>query len=73
MAAQKKASAKRELIAPKGDKRYTRRTSKGKFGKNQDDVGRALSKDVKQRARKTVKSGHGDEGDQKRRSAKKRR
>lgn len=61
-----RGSGKRELIAPKGDKRYTRRTGSGRFAKNQDDVGRSLSRDVKKKAKKTVKSGYGDLGDQKR-------
>ena len=57
---------KRELIDTGSDKRYVRRNAKGQFTES-DDVGRSLSKDVKQRAKKTVKAGHGDKGDQKRR------
>lgn len=37
-----KKSAKRELIAPRGDKRYIRRDMKGRI-KESDDVGRSLS------------------------------
>ena len=58
--------SKRELINTGTDKRYVRRDAKGQFTES-DDVGRSISKDVKQRAKKTVKSGHGDKGDQKRR------
>ena len=58
-------SSKRTLIAPKGDKRYVRRSAKGKFTES-DDVGRSLSRDVKKKAKRTVKSGQGDKGDQKR-------
>ena len=65
----KRASAKRELIEPqRGDKRYVRRSARGKFTESQDDVGRSLSQDVKKRAKRTVPAGRGDEGDQQRRS-----
>jgi hypothetical protein len=57
---------KRELIDTGTDKRYVRRNAKGQFTES-DDVGRSLSKDVRQRAKTTVKSGYGDKGDQKRR------
>jgi hypothetical protein len=54
----------RELIAPKGEKRYVRRDAKGRFDES-DDAGRSLAQDVKQRARTKVKSGQGDRGDRK--------
>jgi hypothetical protein len=56
----------RELIAPKGDKRYVRR-KKGKFTKSQDDVGKSLTADRRKKAKRTVKKAEGDRGDQKRR------
>lgn len=56
--------AKRELIAPKGDKRYVRRDEQGQF-KESDDVGRSLSRDVQQRAKSKATSGQGDRGDRK--------
>ena len=59
----KSSSGKRTEIAPKGDKRYVRRNDKGQFTES-DDVGRSLSKDVKQHAKKEVKAGYGDKGDQ---------
>jgi len=62
----KKASSKRELIDTGRDKRYVRRDSEGKF-KESDDVGRSLSQDRKRKAKRTVKAGQGDKGDQKRR------
>ena len=65
-AASKKTSSKRELIAPRGDKRYIRRDEKGRI-KESDDQGRSLSQDVKKRAKKKVSAGQGDRGDQKRR------
>jgi len=62
--ATKKASSKRELIDTGRDKRYVRRDSEGKF-KESDDVGRSLSQDRKRKAKRTVKAGQGDKGDQK--------
>ena len=61
----KKRSAKRELINTGRDKRYVRRDSEGQF-KESDDVGRSLSQDRKQRAKKSSKAGQGDRGDRKR-------
>ncbi|HVG81472.1 MAG TPA: hypothetical protein VNB28_04235 [Methylomirabilota bacterium] len=59
-------TGKRELIDTGTDKRYVRRDAKGQFTES-DDVGRSLSKDVKQSAKTAVKSGYGDRGDQKKR------
>jgi hypothetical protein len=61
----KKKSSKRELIDTGRDKRYVRRDQEGKF-KESDDVGRSLSQDRKRKAKRTVKAGQGDKGDQKR-------
>jgi hypothetical protein len=55
--------AKRELIAPKGDKRYIRRDEKGRFTTDQVDVSRSLAADNNQKAQKRSKPGHGDQGD----------
>jgi hypothetical protein len=57
-------AAKREQIAPKGDKRYIRRDSKGRI-KESDDQGRSLSQDRQKEANAEVKSGQGDKGDRK--------
>lgn len=65
--AAKTTPAKRELIAPNGDKRLVRRDDSGQF-KESDDLGRSLSQDVKKAARTTVKPGQGDKGDQKRKA-----
>jgi hypothetical protein len=56
----------RELIAPKGDKRYVRRSAKGRF-KESDDVGRSLPADTRNKAKTVAKKGEGDRGDRKRR------
>ena len=56
---------KRELIEPNpGDKRFVRRNDQGEFTE-QDDVGRSLRQDVKQKARNESESGQGDRGDRK--------
>ena len=53
----------RELVEPRrGDKRYVRRDSKGRFAES-DDTGRSLAADIKQSAHNKVKSGQGDRGD----------
>jgi hypothetical protein len=60
------APRKRELIEPNpGDKRYIRRNAQGEFTADQVDVGRSLTADRRQHARKVVKPGQGDKGDQK--------
>jgi hypothetical protein len=63
-AASKSGSGKRTLIKPQGDARYIRRDAKGRITES-DDVGRSQAQDRKQKAKKTVKSGQGDKGDQK--------
>ena len=61
--AAKTGSDKRELIAPNNDKRYVKRNDDVTF-KESDDVSRSLSQDVKKHAKKAVKPGYGDQGDQ---------
>ncbi len=60
----KKQANKRELIAPRGDKRYVRRDEKGRI-KESDDATRSLSRDRRKKAKTEVKSGQGDRGDRK--------
>jgi hypothetical protein len=57
----------RERIDTGTDKRYVRRNTEGRF-KESDDVGRSLRSDRRTKAKRTVKKGEGDRGDQKRRS-----
>jgi hemerythrin superfamily protein len=64
-------AAKRELIAPRGDKRYIRRDTKGRI-KESDDQGRSVSTDRRRKAKAASKPGHGDRGDRKTQSASKR-
>ena len=55
------AVGKRELIAPKGDKRYVRRDKAGRFDEV-DDVGKSLAQDVRRKAKTEAKAGQGDRG-----------
>ena len=60
--AKKRSTARRELIAPRGDKRYVRRSRGGQFSES-DDVGRSLSADRRRKAKSKAKRGLGDRGD----------
>ena len=60
-------AAKRELIAPRGDKRFIRRDQRGRFTVQQDDVGRSLRQDVRRHAKAVCVPGQGDKGDRRRR------
>jgi hypothetical protein len=57
----------RELIDTGSDKRYVRRDKQGQF-KESDDQARSLVADRRTAAKKSVKKGEGDKGDQKRKS-----
>jgi len=60
--AKKRSAARRELIAPRGDKRYVRRSKGGQF-RESDDVSRSLSADRRRKAKTKAKRGQGDRGD----------
>jgi hypothetical protein len=60
--AKKRSSGARELIAPRGDKRYVRRSGSGRFSES-DDVGRSQSTDRRRKAKTKAKRGQGDRGD----------
>lgn len=53
----------RELIAPRGNRRFVRRSAGGQFEES-DDAGRSLSVDRRRRAKRAVRKGQGDRGDQ---------
>ena len=57
-------AGKRELISPRGDKRYVRRDEQGQFTES-DDAGRSLSQDRRRTAKRKVSAGQGDRGDRK--------
>ena len=63
-AARKRSTTKRENLDTGRNKSYAKRTRTGRF-KEMDDVGRSLATDRRKRAKKTTKSGHGDQGDRK--------
>jgi hypothetical protein len=58
----RRSATKRELIAPRGDKRYVRRDARGRI-KESDDQGRSLSQDRPSKAKTRAKAGLGDRGD----------
>ena len=60
---------KRELINTGRDKRYVKRNPDGTF-KESDDVSKSLSLDIRRHAKRTVKPGFGDQGDQPKRKTK---
>ncbi len=60
-----KKKSDRELINTGTDKRFVRRDDQGQFEES-DDVGRSLTQDRKQAAKRKVPVGQGDRGDQKR-------
>jgi hypothetical protein len=77
--AQKLAGAKRVRPAGKRDvvrrpkaSAYAKRTARGRF-KEMDDVGRSQTADKARKAEKKVRSGYGDQGDQRSKSARRTR
>ena len=75
----KRASAKRSRPAGKRDlvrrpkaSAYAKRTARGRF-KEMDDVGRSQKADKPRKAKKTVRSGYGDQGDERPRTSRKTR
>jgi hypothetical protein len=58
----KRKASKRELIAPRGDKRFIRRDERGRI-KESDDVGRSLAQDRRKKAKTVARPGQGDRGD----------
>jgi len=54
--------AKRDLVRRPKASAYAKRTAKGRF-KEMDDVGASQRADKPRKAKTTVKSGYGDQGD----------
>jgi hypothetical protein len=76
---QKRSSAKRARPAGKRDlvrrpkaSSYAKRTARGRF-KELDDVGRSQKTDKPRKAKRTVRSGYGDQGDERPRSTRRAR
>jgi len=55
-------TAKRTLIDTGTDRRFVRRSPRGRFNES-DDVGKSLSGDRRKKAKTKVRSGQGDKGD----------
>ena len=58
-----RSTNKRESISPRGDARYAKRDTQGQWTE-MDDVGRSQGADRARPAKRTVKPGFGDQGDQ---------
>ena len=69
--AARKSSAKRTALKNRAGSFYAKRKSSGRF-KEMDEKGRSLKTDRPRKAKKTTKSGYGDQGDRRRTSRKKR-
>jgi hypothetical protein len=61
----KRSTSKRERIDTPTGSHFAKRNAKGRF-KEMDNVGRSLAADRRTKAKRAVKSGHGDQGDRKR-------
>ena len=64
----KRSSTKRDLVKGKKATFFAKRTTKGRF-KEMDGRGRSLAADRRRAAKRTTKSGHGDQGDRRKRRA----
>jgi hypothetical protein len=61
-------AAKPDLVRRPKASSYAKRTARGRF-KDMDDVGRSQKTDKPRKATTTVRSGYGDQGDEKARRA----
>ena len=58
-----KSAGKRDLVRRPKASVYAKRTARGRF-KEMDDVGRSQKADRRRKAKKKVRSGFGDQGDE---------
>ena len=65
-------AGKRDLVRRPKAGAYAKRTARGRF-KEMDDVGRSQKADKPRKAKRTVGSGYGDQGDAPRRATRKAR
>ena len=63
-----RTAGKRDLVRRPKASAYAKRTGRGRF-KEMDDVGRSQKTDKPRKAKKRVRSGYGDQGDQRTRRA----
>jgi hypothetical protein len=69
-ATKSRAAGKRDLVSRPKASSYAKRTAAGRF-KEMDDVGRSQKADKPRKAKKAVRSGYGDRGDERPRAARK--
>jgi len=62
----KRSTSKRERLDLPTGSHFAKRNVKGQFNE-MDNVGRSLATDRRTKAKRAVKSGHGDQGDRRRR------
>lgn len=60
-----RSSSRRETLKTKNATFFGKRTARGRF-KEMDERGRSLAADRRRKAKRTTKSGHGDQGDRRR-------
>ena len=60
---QTRPAGKRDLVRRPKASAYAKRTARGRF-KEMDDVGRSQKTDKPRKAKRTVRSGYGDQGDE---------
>ena len=65
-------AGKRDLVRRPKAGAYAKRTARGRF-KEMDDVGRSQKADKPRKAKKTVRSGYGDQGDERPRTTRRTR
>jgi hypothetical protein len=61
-----RSAGKRDLVRGRKSSAYAKRNARGQF-KEMDDVGRSQKADKRRKAKTAVRSGFGDQGDQRRR------
>jgi hypothetical protein len=64
----KRTAGKRDTVKAKTATFYAKRTTRGRF-RDMDEKGRSLKADRRQQAKKTTRSGYGDQGDRRRQKA----
>jgi hypothetical protein len=60
--AKKRSTSQRDLLRKRKGSAFAKRTAKGRF-KEIDTVKRSLPADRRKKAKRKVRSGHGDQGD----------
>ena len=60
-----RSSSRRKTLKTKNATFFAKRSARGRF-KEMDERGRSLAADRRRKAKRTTKSGHGDQGDRRR-------